>query len=786
MGKKFCYSELKTATQAEMCMETRKSRRQGNRNGQLGKDHKDTNEEEDKPPQSKFFSTKIHESNNHNFHLVKGVLDNLANGYLKLVHQMQDNLRPPPPPPSIELEEKKREMGGEMPKSPMIEEELSQSSEDGTQPGIGFVDLYRRSLHFECLGIPLTPLELYSMERQRCKTKELEMSERILGGFRTNTEKEDPLRKDKDWDSRGNLPSISDGRRNPLENTFELAEFSEKQGNPNESGSDGEEEPSVQKFSSIELAQYSPKFQSRFLGNFHHSKPTKISSSRHLAHYPSKSAIRGGKKRLASPENRKIYKCSEVPGNTCCSPKKKVNVSKMCLNSRWLPCSPESKPHHRRGNPMKGCPVYGTSNFKETKLETLLPPRRLKDCRSGSETHLIGFRDTKTPSLEVFDKRLTALLKSEPKKSCLKKSADQPIDDFDNPDDSDSQSPIELHSNDTFTEVWKKSELGLAIQGKKAKPGQGGLYSRADKLRFQPLDRLDAECAGLPLFKNSDETLERTQYFVTEFDKLSRAEKMEDMKLRMGQLRWLQTTSDRKYREYFRDRKINFMPVQTNAMKYACPADEGQCSGVSNATLLGHFLSQHLDESGIELREIFEDQRVLMIFSPKDFELGQNTCVSVIVYGGQRGRPSTLPAERFMPARNTELPEAYRHFNGHLPLFVMICRNRLSQIEGAEEGRSVRFEDEDALALWMVSMNLPLPVHVVMTVINRRLDITRSSIMKVRGLHMSHNCLDFMQHSQQYMRLSDRDLRVLTNDHTEPIYMEIAVKEYAGIFPSHR
>ncbi|XP_070074995.1 uncharacterized protein [Drosophila takahashii] len=735
---------------------------------------------------------------------------------------MQAHLRPPPPPPPlIPFEEKKRELGGEIPKGPMIEEELSQSSEDGTQPGIGFVDLFRRSLHFECLGIPLTPLELYSMERQRSETKEPEMSGRILGGFRTGTEKEP----DKEWDPRGSDTG------NPLENTFQLTVFSEKQESPHESGT--EEEPSVQKLSSIELAHYSPKFQSRFLEDF----PRKISSSRHLSRQPvsyfksalssfrlpqknskqnsivhipsqesvqlseqpqisypsakfpvqssskiltktkkvpkkreSRSAFQGGKKRLASPENT---------GNTSGSSKKKINVSKMCLNSRWLPCSPERKHHRDRGNPLKASPIHRTSNFKETKLETLLPPRCLKDCHSGSETQLKGFRNTKSPSLEVFDKRLKALLKSEPKKSCLKKS------DIDNPDDSDNQPPIELHSNDTFTEVWRKSELGREHQGKKAKPGQGGLYSRADKLRFQPLDRLDAGCAGLPLFKNSDETLERTQYFVTEFDKLSRAEKMEDIKLRMGQLRWLQSTSDRKYREHFRDRKINFKPVLTNSMKYVCPADEGQCSGVTNATLLGHFLTQHLDESGIELREIFEDQRVLMIFSPKDFELGQNTCVSVIVYGGQRGRPSTLPAERFMPAKNAELPEAYRHFDGHLPLFVMICRNRLSRIEGVE-GRRVRFEDEDALALWMVSMDLPRPVHVVMTVINRRLDITRSSIMKVRGIHKSHNCLDFMQHSQQYMRLSDRDLRVLTNEHTEPIYMEIAVKEYAGIFPCHR
>jgi len=78
-------------------------------------------------------------------------MDNMANGYLRLVHQIQAHLSPPPPV-LIQVEEK-REVGGEIPKSPVIEDEISQSSEDGTQPRIGFVDLFRRSLQFECLGM---------------------------------------------------------------------------------------------------------------------------------------------------------------------------------------------------------------------------------------------------------------------------------------------------------------------------------------------------------------------------------------------------------------------------------------------------------------------------------------------------------------------------------------------------------------------------------------------------------------------------------------------------------
>ncbi|XP_016954425.1 uncharacterized protein LOC108027492 [Drosophila biarmipes] len=856
MGKKFCYSELATACQAEPSIENKRSHRQGNRDCPLKKDPDAQEEEVDedfesvaKPPQ------------------IKGVLGNLANGYLRLVHQIQVHLSPPPPVP-VQVEQK-REVGGEIPKGPVIEDDISPSSEDGTGPSIGFVDLFRRSFHFECLGIPLTPLELFSMECQKAK----EPKGRILGGFRSGLEVEEPAKNPETYDSPP-TPKAIENIRNESEHL--------------ESGKDDFlGDTHFNRLSTAELAPYSPKFRSRFLGKFPHAnlskESPKRSSSQTLAHFPvsyfrsarssfsppkntvvhlpsqdsvqlsdqsrnhspiktrrrvkfpaqssnkalgkpskvpkkpqSGSGFQSGKKKSTSPENQKISNCCELPKNTCemdfrgsnepscssraCLSKRKgtntkVNVSNMCLSSRWLPCGSEGK--HFRAGRCHNVVIHGTSKSKD--LETILPPRSLKDCHSsGSEAfqndnHTIGLKDRRTPesvkssSVKESDRRLKALLKSEPTKSCLRKPAD-PIDDPNptpDPDPDDTEQLVSLHYNDTFTEVWINSELG---RGHLDHRNQcfGGLYSQADKLKYQPLDRLDAGCAGLPLFKKSDETLARTQYFVSEFDKQSRAERMQDIKLRMGQLRWLQATSDRAYRKHFEDHKMAFKPVLSNSVKYVCPAHNCGCPTVMNATLLGHFLSQHLDESGIELREIFEDQRVLMIFSPKNFDLGQNTCVSVIVYGGVRGRPCTLPAARFMPTRNLELPEPYQHFDNHLPLFVMICRNRLSTLEGRR--RRVRFEgldDEDVLALWMVSMDLPRPVHVLMTVINRRLDITRSSIMKVRGLHKSHNCLDFMPHSQQYMRLSDRDLRVLTNDHTEPIYMEIAVKEYGGVYPCH-
>ncbi|EDV47570.1 uncharacterized protein Dere_GG17568 [Drosophila erecta] len=673
MGKKFCYSEKNTHARIE-----KKQNRQGAQNSQLEKGQ-DAEEKEDdggadmdpghsaKPPQK------------------LGVLKNLANGYLKLVHEIEAHLCLPAPP-LIEAKPE-REVGGEIARNFQSEEEMSQSSEDTTHPGIGFVDLYRRSLYFECLGIPLTSLELFSMECQ--KNEELEG--RVMGGYRAGTEGLDErLTKETEWVAERNLSNRADyhppKRRNTLENTSKSILFSGKptkrkpvEHKPVETDLDDETEALLDdehgsQYSRMELYQHSPKFQSRSSWEY----------------------------------TRNTFR----------------------LHGGFTP---------------KPLEVFGVAHAPNA---------------------------VESSSVEVSGKRL-----EERKKSCLKKS-NRPVAE------SDFETMEPLRSNDTFTEAWKNSNFNRGQHHQDLRIG--GLYSRAEKLKYQPIDRVDAGCSGVPLFKDSDESLERTRYFVSEFDKLSRAERMQDIELRIGQLRWLQAMSDKEYRQRFRKKRIAFKPVLANSMPHACPLNHDECPAVLNDTLLGHFVSRHLDEPGKELREIFEGEQVLMIFSPRAFQPGKTECMSVLGYGGVRNKPCTLPAVRFMPTRNTDLPEPYAHFDAHLPLLVMICRIRLSSVEG----RKLRFggprlEDEDSLALWLVSRDLPCPIHVVMTVLNRRLDITRSSIMKVRELHKSHDPLDFMLSSKNYMRLSDHDLRVLTNDHTEPIYMEIVVKEYAGIFPRH-
>ncbi|EDW56326.1 GM22651 [Drosophila sechellia] len=634
MAKKFCYSEKKTLARIEKKQNHRKVPDSQFENGQ--------DAEEEDGDGSKAMGPEMAPQK-------LGVLKNLANGYLKLVHEIEANLCLPAPPMGEAKSE--REVGGEIAQNTEIEEDISQSSEDTTYPGIGFVNLYRRSTHFECLGIPLTSLELFCMERQR----------------NAGTEASDSL---KSLDERL-IDSCSETTKPRCH---------------------------------IDFRNVGGQKSSRFKE----------------------------KTRNAMINESKLFPSSSI-------------------------CGPEDESKHGGSWP---------NAAKPSALETHLYS---SDSEMFEGSHAPN--PVESSSMKVSGKRLEELMNCKPDKLRLKKSISTIVEsDFE---------PLEpMSSNDTFTEAWMNSNLNRVPN--QQNPRIGGLYRRSEKLKFQPIDRLDAGCVGLPLFKNSEESLKRTQYFVTEFDKLSHADKVQDIELRMDQLRWLHATTDHEYRQHFRKQSIPFKKVLTNSVQYACPLNYDECPAVKNDTLLAHFICWHLDEPGKELREIFEGEQVLMVFTPRAFRLGKTECLSVLVYGGVRNKSCTLPGVRFMPTPNTGLPEAYDHFDGHLPLLLMICRNRT----GTAKGRKVRFEgleDEETLALWMASRDLPCPIHVAMTVLSRRLDVTRSSIMKVRELHKSQDPLDFMLSNKNHMRLSNHDLRVFTNDHREPIYLEVVVKEYAGI-----
>ncbi|KAH8238449.1 hypothetical protein KR032_006942 [Drosophila birchii] len=230
--------------------------------------------------------------------------------------------------------------------------------------------------------------------------------------------------------------------------------------------------------------------------------------------------------------------------------------------------------------------------------------------------------------------------------------------------------------------------------------------------------------------------------------------------------------------------------MPTQEARYCCPIGGRCCPPVTDETFLSHKLTHHRNERGLELRELFAGDRLLLIFNPRFYAIGTNACLSAMAYAGVYEDPSTMPGKRFMHIRNRKMPAIFARYREHLPLFVMICRNRKRVVDGHQEqlnestADGSERNDDDVLTVWVVSVDISLPVHAMVTVLNRRMDATRTCVMQVRSLHRTQNCLKIMHStSTQYMRLDEQDLRVLTSDGTEPLYLEVAVKEYAGTLP---
>ncbi|XP_034670665.1 uncharacterized protein LOC117903040 isoform X1 [Drosophila subobscura] len=350
--------------------------------------------------------------------------------------------------------------------------------------------------------------------------------------------------------------------------------------------------------------------------------------------------------------------------------------------------------------------------------------------------------------------------------------------------------PMKLSSQTDVVEQWHSNEL----MRKRQPPLVGGLYRQTDRLQFLPIDMLDADTSGGPIFEGDSVqyAMERSKYFAEEFAKLSVEEIAEDLLLRLRQIRNLQSTAESLY-EPLPARPIS--PTKVKHPRHSCPMGLVKCPALLDAELLGHFCSAHLKKRrSQQLTEVFESDSLLIVFNPTSFRLAVNTCISIMVYGGTEDDDSTLPLKRLMPVSNANLTEPYACFEGHLPIVVMICRNKLSAVRGKlasvkenvsdndknkENEKRNASKDEDVFALWAVTMELPRPLHVLMTVFNSRLDISRSNIMSVRGLNKSHNCAEFMSSSKKYMRISEGDMKVLSNGFTEPVYLELTVREYA-------
>ncbi|KAH8318223.1 hypothetical protein KR074_011499 [Drosophila pseudoananassae] len=752
MGKKFCYLEGKATPP------TTTSRIDGNDHRGRG-DKDQVSGEEDDEDDGRDRMTMFPQQPT----AVKRVMSQLAHGYLKLVHR-------------IEGSELDRAVGGmvwerrqslQSPHSPQsaqppTEDEISTTSEEYPPRSVGFVDLFRRSLHFEKMGLPVTALELYSMdylERRKGET-------RMQGGFLDNHSLENIGENTVALRRKSSEKVTAGGLETRLESSFHSRRLNWKGQTPDPEGKQ------ILKIPSLETENKRDSLLKH-----------KLENQGYIF------------------EKKDVEMEDQKQGPTRNNKKKDVRMHR----GRFRSSSPEpvlswkyAKMNIRDGGRREEAvaPRYKARRSLTPELAVVMQPRNIIYSEEilAERWERESVSSSCSKALQGKSSSEMVMKKTTPRRSCLKKtqmdhnvgsrssSAGRTMAGYEADSELFTARPSTKDHNqepDTLVEVWKKTILYCE------NPPSRGLYRLGAALKYQPIDRLDAGCLKTPLFEEDDD-VERTKYFVREFAKLTLEEQRQDLEFRLGQVRLLQDMSDQEYRQHIASQGFLVKPIVNLAEKYPCPFGQCRYPLVTNEFLLGHYLHYHSD-TGVQVTESFEDNRLLIVFDPKNVTIGRNACISVLIYGGVRGRRCTLPIRRFMPTTNKDLPYSFDCYEGCLPMFLMIYRNR------PESGRRVRFqdvaghggtdEDSDDLTMWMMSMDLPQPIHCVMTIFNRRLDASVSSILKVSGLRKSHDHRAVMQSRHYYMRLGGKDLRMLTNNNTEPLYLEVAVKEYAGLFP---
>ncbi|KAM8719333.1 hypothetical protein ACLKA7_011962 [Drosophila subpalustris] len=355
---------------------------------------------------------------------------------------------------------------------------------------------------------------------------------------------------------------------------------------------------------------------------------------------------------------------------------------------------------------------------------------------------------------------------------------------------------------------------------------------RADVLEYNPINMLHSGYKGAPHLDDDAAQLarDRSDYFARRFEKLTNEERAYEIVLRLRQLRLFQEKASNAFHQKLKSLsgreqgQEKASATKISSVLHSCPMLMKGCPRLISEALLSHFLDVHFDEPGMELSEVEEHDKMLIKFKPATFKRSCNVCLSMIVHTGFKNLSFPVSVIYDMPFYNACLPAKFRRFTEHLPIFVMACRTRL-KVKKMDEDRKKRSSDqsqsvqahlnklfntdslfeissdttiksteisgrasptdfpgdeigENVMALWMVSVELPQPIYANMTVFNQRMDICRTSIMQVRSLSSSHRVEKFLPKSKNFMRLNGQDLRVLTNNYQEAIYLEISIRQY--------
>jgi len=313
---------------------------------------------------------------------------------------------------------------------------------------------------------------------------------------------------------------------------------------------------------------------------------------------------------------------------------------------------------------------------------------------------------------------------------------------------------------------------------------------------------------GKPNLEDKDARLKFKQLDIAarRFKKLTKERQTYEIIVHMRELQWLKDQTKKNFYSKLMSNKVSnkISVTKVTQVLHECPMHMSGCARLLNEGLLAHFLKLH-SESGVEAVSRVNHQLSMLIkFNPRKIEMSRNVCLAIIVHTGIRF---------FF---NAGLVAAYDRYTEHLPILVMASRTRLKvdkpKIEGSVKNHnqeqvydSSQFKSfsrtcpncdyesrdeflgneigENVLAIWMVSVEQPQPIYVHMMAYNQRMDVCRSSVGLVRHLSSNHKIDKFLPSTKNYLRLSEQDLRMLTNHFEEPIYLEFSIwhSEFANI-----
>lgn len=339
-------------------------------------------------------------------------------------------------------------------------------------------------------------------------------------------------------------------------------------------------------------------------------------------------------------------------------------------------------------------------------------------------------------------------------------------------------------STDTLNDIWFDPDACKVSR------------SSGSRLPQWPIDLQHGSWEGTAQLDAADKraALLRSEKYAAMYRKLSHKKRAQSIVTRLQQLRRYQEKSDRHYHrsllasDAFKKRHQVTRTRQRQSLGcqlHECPMRSPGCSPVSNEMLLAHFLAVHLSEPRLAPIEVGNSDQLLIKFTPKVFSISRNVCLSMIVYAREGDTQPVIC--------NMGLATEYAQHAGHIPLFVLACRTRLTgeprqQQQQVLSASCLGGEEigENVLALWMVGLEMPQPLHVHMAVFNYRLDIIRSAIVPVRGLRKCHNSGRFLTKSKNYLRLNGHDLHLLTENFREHIYLELTLRDYTLLDPPQR